>query len=70
MNAVEKSLNNIGLEMSDTHLLDQVDSFIICRIFDAVQDYAMYHDKNPELESQCEMFKSVLRENLNQRVIK
>lgn len=70
MDTVEQILNSIGLKVSDMHSLDQTDSLIVSRIFDSVKHYAMYHDKNPELEAQCERFEIVLRQHINQNVIK
>ncbi|HBV9946230.1 TPA: hypothetical protein MEA92_005121 [Klebsiella aerogenes] len=69
MSAVEKILDSIGLKIHDFCSLDQTDSLILCRIFEAVQEYAMYHDKNPALESECEEIQSVIRKHLNQSVI-
>jgi hypothetical protein len=70
MSAVEKILDSIGLKTHDFDSLDQTDSLILCRIFEAVQQYAMYHDKNPELESECEEIQTVIRKHLNQSVIR
>ncbi|WP_404273689.1 hypothetical protein [Yersinia similis] len=70
MDTIEQISNSIGLKLSDIQSLDQTDSLIVIRIFEAVQQYAMYHDKNPELEDQCERFNAVIRKHLNQRVIK
>ncbi|SUQ39510.1 hypothetical protein ACILPN_22695 (plasmid) [Yersinia wautersii] len=53
MDTIEQISNSIGLKLSDIQSLDQTDSLIVIRIFEAVQQYAMYHDKNPELEDQC-----------------
>lgn len=50
--------------------MNQTDSLIIWRIVDEVQNYAAYHDKNPELECQCEDFKKLIRQHLNKSVIK
>ncbi|EBD3641160.1 hypothetical protein OND03_004387 [Salmonella enterica] len=70
MSAVEKILNSIGLTAHELTSLDQTDSLIICRIFEAVQEYAMYRDKNPALESECEEIQAVLRNHLNHGVIR
>lgn len=70
MDTVEKILNCIGLKVSDMHSLDETDSLIVSRMFDAVKDYAMYHDKNPELEAQCEKFEMLLRQHINQDVMR
>ncbi|MBN5380594.1 hypothetical protein CWM53_23065 [Klebsiella sp. A-Nf5] len=70
MNTVEKILDSIGLKAQDLSSLDQTDSLIVCRIFEAVQEYAMYRDKNPELEIECEQILSVVRSHLNQSVIR
>ena len=42
MNTVEKILDSIGLKAQDLSSLDQTDSLIVCRIFEAVQEYAMF----------------------------
>lgn len=65
MNTVEKILDSIGLSS-----LGQTNSLIICRVFEAVQEYAMYRDKNPELEIECEQILSLIRSHLNQSVIR
>lgn len=70
MVVIEKILNLPGLNMSDINSLNQTDSLIIWRIVDEVQNYAAYHDKNPELEHQCEDFKKIIRQHLNKSVIK
>lgn len=70
MNAVEKILDSIGLKASEISSLDQTDSLIVCHIFEAVQEYAMYRDKDPELESECEQIQAVLRKHLSQSVIR
>lgn len=70
MNTVEKILDSIGLKAQDLSSLDQTDSLVVCRIFEAVQEYAMYRDKNPELEIECEQILSVVRSHLNQSVIR
>lgn len=70
LDSVEKILSGIGLKMNDIHSLDQTDALIVSRIFDAVQDYAMYHDKNHDLEMQCKKVNSIIREHLNKGVIK
>ncbi|MEL5366327.1 MULTISPECIES: hypothetical protein [Serratia] len=70
MNTVEKILDGIGLRTQELSSLDQTDSLIVCRIFEAVQEYAMYRDKNPELEIACEQILLVVRSHLNQSVIR
>lgn len=70
MSAVEKILDSIRLKAHELSSLDQTDSLIICRIFDAVQEYAMYRDKNPALENECEEIQVVIRKYLNQSVIR
>ena len=70
MNTVEKILDSIGLKAQELSSLGQTDSLIFCRIFKAVQKYAMYRDKNPELEIECEQILSVIRSHLNQSVIR
>lgn len=70
MNTVDKLLVSIGLKAQELSSLDQTDSLIICRIFEAVQEYAMYRDKNPELEIECEQILAVVRSHLNQSVIR
>lgn len=70
MNTVEKILDSIGLKAHELRALDQTDSLIVCRIFEAVQEYAMYRDKNPELERECEQIQAVVRSHLNQSVIR
>jgi len=49
--------------------LDQTDNLIVHRIFEAVQEYAMYQDKNPALENECEEIQTVIRKHLNQNEI-
>lgn len=70
MSTVEKILDSIGLKAYELSSLDQTDSLIVCRIFEAVQEYAMYRDKNPELERECEQIQAVVRRHLNQNVIR
>lgn len=70
MNTVEKILDSIGLKAQELSSLDQTDSLIVCRIFEAVQEYAMYRDKNPELERECEQILAAVRSHLNQSVIR
>ncbi|MBC3214770.1 hypothetical protein [Serratia fonticola] len=70
MSAVEKILDSIGLKAHEISSLDQTDSLIVCHIFEAVQEYAMYRDKNPALESECEEIQTVIRKHLNQSVIR
>ncbi|WP_191121286.1 hypothetical protein [Serratia marcescens] len=70
MNTVEKILDSIGLKAQDLSSLEQTDSLIVCRIFEAVQEYAMYRDKTPELEIECEKILAVVRSHLNQSVIR
>ncbi|BEN04617.1 hypothetical protein SMETH2_47480 (plasmid) [Serratia marcescens] len=70
MNTVDKLLVSIGLKAQELSSLDQTDSLIVCRIFEAVQEYAMYRDKNPELEIECEQILAVVRSHLNQSVIR
>ncbi|HGE8480543.1 TPA: hypothetical protein ACGD8A_004560 [Serratia marcescens] len=70
MNTVEKILDSIGLRAQELSSLDQTDSLIICRFFEAVQEYAMYRDKNPELEIECEQILLLIRSHLNQSVIR
>ncbi|HGM7061287.1 hypothetical protein [Serratia ureilytica] len=70
MNTVEKILDSIGLRAQELSSLDQTDSLIICRVFEAVQEYAMYRDKNPELEIECEQILLLIRSHLNQSVIR
>lgn len=70
MSAVEKILDSIGLKAHGLSSLDQTDSLIVCRIFEAVQEYAMYRDKNLELERECEQILAVVRRHLNQSVIR
>lgn len=70
MNTVEKILDSIGLRTQELSSLGQTDSLIICRVFEAVQEYAMYRDKNPELEIECEQILSLIRSHLNQSVIR
>lgn len=70
MRTAEKILESIGLEAHELATLDQTDSLIVCHIFEAVQEYAMYRDKNPELESECEQILTELRKHLNQGVIR
>ncbi|WP_273974732.1 MULTISPECIES: hypothetical protein [Serratia] len=70
MNTVEKILDSIGLKAQELSSLDQTDSLIVCRIFEAVQEYAMYRDKNPELERECEQILATVRSHLNQSVIR
>lgn len=70
MSAVEKILDSIGLKAHELSSLDQTDSLIIFRIFEAVQQYAMYRDKSPALESECEEIQAVIRKHLNQNVIR
>lgn len=70
MNTVDKLLVSIGLKAQELSSLDQTDSLIVCRIFEAVQEYAMYRDKNPELEIECEQILAVVRSQLNQSVIR
>ncbi|NPE55885.1 hypothetical protein HLB25_13330 [Dickeya dadantii] len=70
MNAAEKILDILGLKTDDLNTLEQTDSLIVSRIFEAVQDYAMYRDKNPELERECERIQAEIRKHLNQEVIK
>lgn len=62
---VAKILDSLGLKIYDLSLLDQTDSLIVGRIFEAVQEYAMYHDKNPRLEKQCEYILDLVRQHLN-----
>lgn len=64
MDTVEKILDCIGLKLSDIDALNQTDSLIVGRIISDVQQYAMYHDKNPELEAECEKFDTLLRKHL------
>jgi hypothetical protein len=64
MHTVEKILDCIGLKLSDIDALNQTDSLIVGRIITEVQHYAMYHDKNPELEAECEKFEILLRKHL------
>jgi hypothetical protein len=45
VNTVEKILDSIGLRAQELSSLGQTDSLIICRVFEAVQEYAMYRDK-------------------------
>ncbi len=70
MNTVDKLLVSIGLKAQELSSLDQTDSLIVCRIFEAVQEYAMYRDKNPELEIECEQILAVVRSQLNQSVVR
>ena len=70
MNTEDKLLVSIGLKAQELSSLDQTDSLIVCRIFEAVQEYAMYRDKNPELEIECEQILAVVRSHLNQSVIR
>ncbi|MEL5252924.1 hypothetical protein PTQ97_23415 [Serratia ureilytica] len=70
MNTVEKILDSVGLKSQELSSLGQTDSLIVCRIFEAVQEYAMYRDKNPELGIACEQILSVIRSHLNQSVIR
>jgi hypothetical protein len=70
VNTVEKILDSIGLRAQELSSLDQTDSLIICRVFEAVQEYAMYRDKNPELEIECEQILLLIRSHLNQSVIR
>jgi len=70
VNTVEKILDSIGLKAQDLSSLDQTDSLVVCRIFEAVQEYAMCRDKIPELEIECEQILSVVRSHLNQSVIR
>jgi hypothetical protein len=70
VNTVDKLLVSIGLKAQELSSLDQTDSLIVCRIFEAVQEYAMYRDKNPELEIECEQILAVVRSHLNQSVIR
>nr|ULG15778.1 hypothetical protein 495p2_00026 [Serratia proteamaculans] len=70
MNTVDKLLVSIGLKAQELSSLDQTDSLIVCRIFEAVQEYAMYRDKNPELKIECEQILAVLRSHLKQSVIR
>ncbi|MEN4170800.1 hypothetical protein [Serratia marcescens] len=70
MKTVEKILDSIGLRAQELSSLGQTDSLIICRVFEAVQEYAMYRDKNPELEIECEQILSLIRSHLNQSVIR
>lgn len=70
MNTVEKILDSIGLRAQELSSLGQTNSLIICRVFEAVQEYAMYRDKNPELEIECEQILSLIRSHLNQSVIR
>lgn len=70
MSTVEKILDSIGLKANELNSLDQTDSLIVCRIFEAVQQYAMYRDKNPALESECEEIQIIIRKHLNQSVIR
>lgn len=70
MSTVEKILDSIGLKANELKSLDQTDSLIVCRIFEAVQQYAMYRDKNPALESECEEIQTIIRKHLNQSVIR
>ncbi|CAH5299344.1 MULTISPECIES: hypothetical protein [Citrobacter] len=70
MSTVEKILDSIGLKANELNSLDQTDSLIVCRIFEAVQQYAMYRDKNPALESECEEIQTIIRKHLNQSVIR
>ncbi|WP_447885359.1 hypothetical protein [Serratia fonticola] len=64
MNTVEKILDCIGLKLSDIDALNQTDSIIVGNIIRDVQHYAMYDDKNPELEAECEKFATLLSEHL------
>ncbi|WP_392435816.1 hypothetical protein ACF3VQ_21710 (plasmid) [Yersinia sp. HM-2024] len=64
MDTVEKILDCIGIKLSDINSLDQTDSLIIGRIISEVQHYAMYHDKKPELEAECEKFDALLKKHL------
>jgi len=70
VNTVEKILDSIGLKAQELSSLGQTDSLTVCRIFEAVLEYAMYRDKNPELEIECEQILSVVRSHLNQSVIR
>jgi hypothetical protein len=70
MSTVEKILDSIGLKAHELSSLDQTDSLIVCRIFEAVQELAMYRDRNPELEKECEQIQAVVRNHLNQSVIR
>lgn len=65
MNTIEKILECIGLKLSDINALNQTDSLIVGRIISDVQNYAMYHDKNPELEAECEKFNDLLTKHLS-----
>lgn len=61
---VAKILDSLGLKVYDLSSLDLTDSLIVGRIFEAVQEYAMYHDKNPSLEKQCEHILDLVRQHL------
>lgn len=68
MTTTDKILESIGLNTDKLNSLDQTDSLIICRIFEAVQHYAMYHNKNPRLERECEDIQRAIRKRF--KVIK
>lgn len=68
MSTVDKILESIGLTTDKLNLLDQTDSLIICRVFEALQQYAMYHNKNPRLERKCEDIQKEIRKRF--KVIK
>lgn len=70
MSAVDKILDSIGLKSHKLNSLNQTDSLIVFRIFEAVQEYAMYQDKNPALERECEEIQKVIRDHLNSNVIR
>ncbi|RDU15065.1 hypothetical protein [Citrobacter freundii] len=61
---VAKILDSLGLKVYDLSSLDLTDSLIVGRIFEAVQTYAMYHDKNPGLEKQCEHILDLVRQHI------
>ncbi|WHT81924.1 hypothetical protein [Providencia rettgeri] len=65
MTTIDKILEALGLSSDEITKLDLTDSLIICRVFDAVQEYAMYHDKNPELEKECELFKFKFNQHIS-----
>ncbi len=70
MNKIDQILEILGVNVLDIYSFDQTDALILSRIFDAVKDYAMYNDKDPALEKQCEEFEVRLRKYLNKTPMK
>ncbi|ECO4312757.1 hypothetical protein AB0001_004760 [Salmonella enterica] len=62
---IEKILEGIGLKMSEVSTLSKTDGIFVYRIFESVGMFAMYKDKNPELEKECQKMQDVIRKHLN-----